>query len=83
MASAYQKGLITDAGWARYKEGRALFLTHHLSLAKKNNMNHCKNCEMTFFVTANEEGDCAVGKNAAHVAKYDFTKSDNVLECEI
>ena len=77
------QGIVTDAGWARYQEGRAIYLTHHLTLARQNKMNYCKNCEMHFFNTANEEGDCAKGKEQAHVPKYDFTKSDNVLECEV
>ena len=44
-------------------------------------MNICKHCEITYFVTANQEGSCA--NDDKHLPRYDFKKSDNILECEI
>ena len=44
-------------------------------------MNICQKCEAKYFLTANEDGACV--KGGEHVAKYDFDKSENVLECDI
>ena len=78
---ANQAGVLTEKAWARYQEGRKIYLTKQLGLCKTNNMNYCKLCEGRYFVTANGEGQCTKGD--AHIPQYDFTKSDDVLECEI
>ena len=44
-------------------------------------MNICRVCEAKFFISANKVGACKV-TGLAHDPKYDFTLSDNVLECE-
>ena len=44
-------------------------------------MNICKNCEAKYFVTANDDEACKAKNEGAHVAAYDFDKSDNVMEC--
>ena len=44
-------------------------------------MNVCRHCEIKYFPTNNDEGSCT--KNPVHEAQYDFSKSDNVLECEV
>ena len=81
VEQAYQAGVLTEAGWARFQEGRRSFLTKHLKLCKNNGMNICRNCETKYFLGANNDEACI--KGGAHVAQYDFDISDNVLECEI
>ena len=56
-------------------------MTKQLELCKKNKMNICRICEAKYFVTANKEGECEGGK--AHEPGWDFSLSDNVLECAI
>ena len=47
-------------------------------------MNMCKVCEGKYFITANKDGACVKGgEGANHIPAYDFTISDNVLECGI
>ena len=44
-------------------------------------MNICKHCEITYFVTANQDGSCV--NDDKHQPNYDFKKSEDILECEI
>ena len=84
VEQAYHAGVLTDEAWAKYQDGRKQYLTKHLTLCKDNKMNICKVCEGKYFVSANEDGACPKGKEGEnHIPGYDFTKSDNVLECEI
>ena len=53
----------------------------HLTICKKNRMNICVKCEGKYFITANKEGVCKVSKGP-HEPQYDFSISENVLECE-
>tara|TARA_B110000305_G_C19060007_1_gene456652 strand:+ start:479 stop:622 length:144 start_codon:yes stop_codon:yes gene_type:complete len=47
-------------------------------------MNICKVCEAKYFVSANEDGACPKGgDDVNHIPAYDFTISENVLECGI
>ena len=66
IEKAYASGVLTDAGWARYQDGRRSFLLKHLALCKKNNMNFCVKCEGKYFVGANNDEAC--GKGGPHVA---------------
>ena len=66
---------------AKYQEGYKAHLLKHLTLCKNNKMNICKRCEQKYFVLANGDDQCK--KGGAHDPKYDFSLSDNVLECEI
>ena len=62
-------------------EGRKSYLLKHLTLAKNNGMNICARCEAKFYITGNREDSC-MGEHK-HIQKYDWTKSEDVLECEI
>ena len=81
VEAAYQAGVLTDTAWAKFQEGRTSYLIKHLTLCKNNKMNICKKCEAKYFLTANDDDACKAG--GAHEPMYDFTKSDNVLECII
>ena len=79
VARANECGVLTPAAWAKYQEGRSKYLTKHLTIAKNNKMNVCKNCEQKYFVNAS--ASCSKGET--HEAQYDFTKDEDVLKCEI
>lgn len=49
---------------------------------KNNEMNLCKKCGLRFHVRGNAMGQCNADETR-HEAKYDFSKSEDVLECEI
>ena len=84
IEQAYQAGVLTDDAWAKYQDGRTQYLTKHLTLCKDNKMNICKVCEAKYFVSANEDGACPKGgDDVNHIPAYDFTISENVLECGI
>ena len=84
VEQAAQAGILTPAAWAVYQDGRRQYLTKHLTLCKNNKMNICKQCEAKYFLTNNEEGMCVkAGEEGIHMPGYDFSKSENVLECEI
>ena len=78
-------GILTENAWAMYQDGRRSYLMKHLTLCKNNKMNICRTCEGKFFVAANEDGACVKPgvKDGPHTPMYDFTISENVLECEI
>ena len=81
VEAAFNAGILSEQAWATYQDGRRQHLTKHLTLCKDNKMNVCKNCEIKYFLTANQSGACTKGD--AHEPQYDFSKSENVLECEI
>ena len=83
VEEAYQAGILTETAWARFQDGRRQYLVKHLTLCKNNKMNICKNCEGKYFVSANENGKCTKGDNQPCDPQYDFTKSEDVLECGI
>ena len=72
---------MSDIGWNTYLQGRKSYDLKHLTICKKNKMNICRVCEAKFFISANKVGACKV-TGLTHDPKYDFTLSDNVLECE-
>jgi hypothetical protein len=65
----------------KYMEGRHSYLQKHLTLAKNNDMNICRNCEMKFYIKGNRADTC--GGTQPHILMYDFTQSEDVTECEI
>ena len=84
VEAAYHGGILTDEAWAKYQDGRKQYLLKHLTLCKNNKMMICKVCEGKYFITANEPGACGAGKDDdAHIPAYDFSISENVLECAI
>ena len=55
VEKAYEQGLLEEAAWEKYKEGRISYLTKHLTLCKNNAMNICTNCEQKYYVKGNKE----------------------------
>ena len=84
MEQAHAGGIITDVAWAKYLEGRKSMMTKHLNMCKMQKMNICKTCEHKYFLTNNKPGNCmAKGDEAVCEPAWDFSKSENVLECGI
>ena len=81
VAAANDAGVLTEAAWATYQDGRRQYLTKHLNMCKDNKMNICRHCEQKYFLTNNDEGSC--NKNPVHEPQYDFTLNEDVLQCEI
>lgn len=81
MEAAHNNGLMEEAAWAKYLEGRQSYLLKHLTLARDNKMNVCKKCEQKYYVAGNRAGSCYADQGT-HVAGYDFDKDrENVLNC--
>ena len=68
--------------WEKAQQGHISFLTKLLTLCKNNNMNICRTCDNRYYKAAEHTG-CTKNNGGPHTAKYDFTQSENVLECEI
>ena len=65
----------------RYLQGRQSYLQKHLTLAKNNNMNICARCETKFYTNGNPADACMGDRR--HEAAYDWSLSENVIECKI
>ena len=85
VEAAHEDGILTDSGWMKYHEGQSSYWTKHLTMCKQNKMNVCKTaaCEKKYFEKANKPGQCKLGGEHQCIPRYDFTKSENVHECEI
>ncbi len=85
MIKAHENGVLTEAGYARYMQGREIYLNKHLNLMKNNSMNQCKKCDMRYMVKGNIKGNCSASQpDGIHDPMYDFEKdTTNILNCEI
>jgi hypothetical protein len=75
-------GIISAADYEVYLETEKIFWTHKLTLLKNLKKNLCKNCNDSYKVVVNKTGLCHT-TGGAHDPKYDFSKSDDVLLCQI
>ena len=56
VEAANNAGVLTEAAWATYLDGRRQYLIKHLNLCKDNKMNICRHCEGKYWLTNNDEG---------------------------
>ena len=75
------QSLFEPAAFDKYLQGRKSYLQKHLTLAKQNSMNVCRRCEGKFYVAGNPDDACMGDRK--HQAMYDWSKSDDVLLCEL
>jgi hypothetical protein len=84
VAGCHANGLMEDAAYAKFQEGRKSYLTKHLKLCKDFKMNICKKCDQKYYVAGNKDGACWSGDKGPHMAAYDFAKDpENVLNCAL
>ena len=81
VEGVYKSGNMEQEAWEKYQEGRVSYLTKHLTMCKNNKMNVCVNCDMKYYVKGNPT--CSKSLSGHCTPKYDFTKDDNVLNCEM
>lgn len=81
VEQVYKAGNMEEEAWLKYCEGRKLYMTKQLTMCKNNAMNICRHCDIRYYVKANK--DCGKKKDTKCEAQYDFTKDDNVLNCEV
>ncbi len=74
-------GIISAEDYQKYLKAMDVYWTQKLSVAKSLGENVCKVCGDTYKLVINKKGQCKTGE--AHVPKYDWTKSPDVLKCEL
>eukprot|EP01022_Parablepharisma_sp_SALTPOND_P027249 TRINITY_DN660_c0_g1_i1.p1 TRINITY_DN660_c0_g1~~TRINITY_DN660_c0_g1_i1.p1 ORF type:complete len:451 (+),score=41.10 TRINITY_DN660_c0_g1_i1:2098-3450(+) len=74
-------GIISEADYTKYLKGMDTYWTQKLTVTKSLAENVCKTCGSSYKVSVNAKGLCKDGE--AHVPKYDWSKSPDVLKCEI
>ena len=52
------KSVMESAAYEKYQQGRTMYLTKHLGLAKNNNSNFCKSCDKRYNTLGNRPGQC-------------------------
>ena len=77
----YKAGSLNQEGWDKYCEGRKIYLTKQLTMCKQNKMNYCRFCDIRYYIAAKK--DCGKKKDTKCEPLYDFTKDDDVLNCEV
>ena len=75
-------GNLEPEAWERAQQGHFSYMTKHLGLWKTNNMNVCRKCEGRYYKAAEHTG-CAKNAGGAHTPMYDWTLSEDPMNCEI
>ncbi len=78
---AKDSGVISEADYQKYLKGMDTYWTQKLTVTKSLGENVCKVCGTSYKVPVNGKGQCMNGE--AHVPKYDWAKSPDVLKCEL
>ena len=81
VEAVYKAGNMEQAGWEKYSAGRVTYLTKHLTMCKNFAMNICVNCDTKYYVKG--KPTCSLSQSGTCTPKYDFTKDENVLNCEM
>ena len=73
--------IISEEDYQKYLKAMDIFWTNKLTVTKSLKENVCKACGLSYKISINGPGKC--DKGDAHVPKYDWSKSPDVLKCEI